>query len=100
VLRARRNGVRRIIESLKLELLIFQLVIFLRNQKVYVAVDQFAVQRFRIEDEESKYDAWMAPRLSVNDSGDDAPAQIGIGPDPYFPRRRIGKNLDILHAPT
>ena len=44
-----------------------------------------------------KDQARILPRKLIYDGGDDARGNDNRGPDPQFPRGRIGKELDVLH---
>src|SRR5205807_7310148 len=47
---------------------------------------------------EMEYEAWMAPREPIDESGNKARGQQGAASDPHVPNRGVGEKFDVPHA--
>jgi hypothetical protein len=56
------------------------------------------VQRLHISGHEMEYDARMAPRETIDDSGNEARGQKGSASDPHFSDSGVGEKFDVLDA--
>ena len=68
------------------------------DQEIDITLGEFPVQCLRVSGHEMEYDARIAPREPVDESGNEARGQKGGGSNPQFPGRRVGEKRDVLHA--